>query len=141
MLMGRYSSRLIFAAMVALAVLAFAIPLLVYRDVPQDVPARTILMLKTEAQHMTKLPIMFQQVTSATTIGTPPATSAEGVVVWRTLFGIRLGEVHIASGKTWREGDGLGGALFVWLVFLSAEVTLAWLLVRSYNWTLSELPD
>jgi hypothetical protein len=124
-------ARLIGATMLALAVLAFGIPLVAFRDVPQDVPARTLLMLKVEARHMTKVPLMFQQVTVARTIGTPPNTDAEGIVVWRTLFGIRAGEIHIERRRVVRYGE-VGNVLFVPLAFIAAEVALAWLLLRRY---------
>ena len=121
---------LIPASMLALAILAFAIPIFAYRDVPGDVPPVTIRQLKVEARHMTKLPIVFQQVTAATAIGTPPANSAEGTVVWRTLFGIPVAEIHITRTKAVTRDGGMGAALFVPMAFLAMEASLAWLLLR-----------
>ena len=108
--------------MIALAVVAFGSSPMLFRDTASpNVSREAMRRLKTQhALGYDGIHPRYLQVTSARMTG-PTPDDVEGSVVFRTLFGIRVGERYDLDYWRW---------VGAWVVLLSAESVLASILLR-----------
>jgi hypothetical protein len=116
------------AAMAVLATAAFGTAPLAHRDRVAGVPDEALRRLKVRAASTLKLPPLFSQVVDARMTG-DSADHVEGTVVWRTVFGLRAGEIRV-YGQHLTPRYEHRTTLAAWAAFLLTEAGLGVLLVR-----------
>lgn len=101
--------------MAALAIAAFGVPILLFEDrADPEVSQEAVRRLKTQATIGYEIRPLFHQVTDAHMTG-PTPDHVEGTVVWRTLFGVPVGQRYDLNVVRW---------IGVWTVFLATELGL-----------------
>jgi len=101
--------------MVALSIAAFGFPVFWFDDrADPDVSQEALHRLKTQATIGYEIQPLFYQVTDAHMTG-PTPDHVEGTVVWRTLFGVPIGQRYDLNVARW---------IGVWTLFLATELAL-----------------
>lgn len=113
--------QFILVAMLGLIVGAVAVPTLYYQDRAEpSVSDEALRRLKTQETLGYEIHPLFLQVAGARMTG-PTPDHVEGTVVWRTLFGVDVGQRYDLDVGRW---------LAVWTAFLLAEFALGAYAVR-----------
>ncbi len=100
----------------------------VYRRPCSQLPREALRRLKTQAAAPLKVRPGFRQVTAARMTGETP-DDIEGTVVWRTVFGLPVGETRI-SGARWTHDHHQLNWWLAWGTLLLVEGALARLLYK-----------
>ena len=107
--------------MVTFAIAAFGIPVLWFQDRAEpNVSGEALHRLKTQTTADYELRPLFYQVTDAHMTG-PTPDHVQGTVVWRTLFGIPVGQRYDLNTARW---------ITVWTLFLGTELALGLVAIR-----------
>ena len=116
--------QLAFTAMLGLSFAAFAIPILVFPDQAPEVSKEALRRLRTQAAAGVEIAwLLSPQVVDARMVG-PTPYHVEGRVVWRSLFGVVVGETTVTQHQSSYRWD-TGKLALVWAVFLVTETLLA----------------
>ena len=101
--------------MAALAIAAFGVPALWFEDRADPEASREAMRrLKTHETFGYKIRPLFYHVTDAHMTG-PTPDHVEGTVIWRTLFGVSVGQRYDLNVAPW---------IGVWTMFLATELGL-----------------
>lgn len=113
----QWRATLIIALMATWAFAAFAIPTYVFRDRAGAVPPVVFAQLRNEAARAYTIPTGSMQVTDARASG-PYPYHVEGTVVYRSLFGLPVGNTRNHGDMVWYgiERQHVAG---VWAVLLN----------------------
>jgi hypothetical protein len=117
------------ALMLLLALAAFVAPHALFDDqVPEDVSDLSHQMLRNSLSHGNAIePLLVPQITEARMFDSTP-DAIEGTVVWRSLFGVQIGQSTQSGWETTTWMD-LSRVVLLWTAFVAIEVALGGLLL------------
>src|SRR4030042_2891219 len=113
---------------------AFYVPKLIYRDRDGGLTPLQATKLKNEAAGWAKIPAVVLQITEATPEGADYYDYPNGVVVWRSVFGIEYGRTETYRGQSHTDFQdrrfNIAWALFIGSPFALVGVASLLLVVR-----------
>lgn len=128
-------SRLLIAIVILISMLALAIPMLAFDDErPAGVSSEQAGRLKTEMSSGTKFWRLFKLQVSEIRVTGPSPDDAEGVVIWRSAFGVPVGRSAYADYSSHFDFS-LARTFVLWSGTFLLEAAMLALTARSFNRT------